>query len=68
MPKTMALTKSECANELRVSENTLNVWLKNGKGPAYVRVGRKYLFSRASIASFLQNNSNQPPAAGSAEN
>jgi len=66
MVDTLALMKSECANELRISDNTLSAWLKAGKGPDFVRIGRKYLFSKTSIEKFLQNNS-RPPAVGSAE-
>jgi len=63
---TMGLTLGEAANELRVSQNTLASWVKAGRVP-YIRIGRKYLFSREEIASFLKGQY-QPPAAGAAAN
>jgi excisionase family DNA binding protein len=61
--ETMALTLGECANELRISQNTLTSWIKSNKGPTYIRIGRKYLFSREEVAAFLRGQGNQPPAA-----
>ncbi len=60
--ETLGLTKSEAAHELRISENTLTAWVKAGRVP-YIRIGRKYLFSRDELNRFLKGQCN-PPASG----
>jgi len=63
---TMGLTLSEASIECRVSQNTFASWVRAGRVP-YIRIGRKYLFSREEIAKFLKGEY-QPPAAGAAAN
>jgi len=64
--ETMGLTLSEASHQLRVSDNTLREWLRKNKGPQYIRIGRKYLFSRESIAAFLRGQSCNNPPTGTA--
>ena len=62
--ETMGLTLGEASIECRVSQNTFASWVKAGRVP-YIRIGRKYLFSREEIARFLKGEY-QPPTGTSA--
>lgn len=54
--ETLGYTLSEAANQCRVSDHTMRAWLKAGVGPKFIKVGRKYLFSRESLVEFLNGN------------
>lgn len=54
--ETLGYTLSEAANQCRVSDHTMRGWVKQGIGPKYIKIGRKYLFSRESIIDFLNGN------------
>lgn len=33
--------------------NTVEAWRKRGKGPAYIRLGNRYLYPRKAVAKYL---------------
>lgn len=47
------LDECSLARELRVNRRTLIRWRDTGVGPAFVRIGRKVLYSRAAVADWL---------------
>lgn len=49
-------TTQEAADILRISTMTLCNWRKNGRGPAYARVGRKILYSHRAITAFFNEH------------
>lgn len=51
--QTLGLTLVEASNECRVSPNTFMAWVRAGRVP-YIRIGRKYLFSRELLNDFLK--------------
>lgn len=47
------MTIKEVASELRQSESTLRFWRANGRGPAFIKVGRRLLLRRSDLERFL---------------
>lgn len=37
------------------TENTVEAWRKRGHGPAYIRLGNRYLYPRKSVAEFMES-------------
>lgn len=56
LPQPATLNVSEAAFYLGVSESTLNTWRTRGKGPRYVRLGRKVLYRVAALNDYLLSN------------
>lgn len=56
LPQPATLNVSEAAFYLGVSESTLNTWRTRGKGPRYVRLGRKVLYRIAALNDYLLSN------------
>lgn len=50
------LTTVEVAQYLRIRVNTLEQWRSRGKGPAFVRVGRRVRYRRREIDRWLKRN------------
>ena len=48
------LSSPDVAKLLDVSERTLEFWRYAGKGPAYVRVGRRVRYRPADVEAFLE--------------
>lgn len=48
------LTTEELAAELRTTPETVRYWHKVGKGPQSFKVGRRRLYSRASVNVFVE--------------
>jgi hypothetical protein len=46
-------TQDELAVELDVSPKTLDRWALEGKGPAITKVGRRILYSKKAVATWL---------------
>lgn len=49
-------TTQEAAEILRISPITLCNWRNAGRGPAFSRIGRKYLYSHRAIVAFFNEN------------
>ncbi len=47
------MTGAEVARRLRLSEWTLRQWRRNGRGPAYIRVGRLVRYRAADVEAYL---------------
>jgi excisionase family DNA binding protein len=47
------LTQQQLADELEVSQRTLERWRQQGTGPAFIRVGRSPRYRRADIDAWL---------------
>lgn len=56
LPQPATLNVSGAASYLGVSESTLNTWRTRGKGPRYVRLGRKVLYRVAALNDYLLSN------------
>lgn len=54
------LTKSELASMLRVSSRTISNYIRSGALPEPVKIGRRALWSRATLLAFLR--AQQPQA------
>lgn len=49
------LTADECARMCRISTRTLEKWRSEGKGPAFVKIGRMVKYSRSGIVLWLRS-------------
>jgi excisionase family DNA binding protein len=47
------LTTVQAAHLLSLHPDTLRVWRKRSHGPAWIRVGNRYRYSREAIEAFL---------------
>lgn len=54
------LTESEAAVRLGLKVATLRAWRHQGRGPAFVRLGRAIRYLPDDIDDFLQTNRQQP--------
>jgi predicted site-specific integrase-resolvase len=50
------LSSADVAEWLDVSERTLEFWRYVGKGPAYVKVGKRVRYRPADVEAFLEAN------------
>ena len=50
------LSEKEAAPILRLTVKTLQMWRALKKGPRFIRVGRRVMYPRAEIQSFLARN------------
>ena len=57
------LTEIEAAARLGLKVATLRAWRHQGKGPAFVRLGRAIRYLRSDIDEFLAANRHPPRAA-----
>ncbi|TAH67629.1 MAG: DNA-binding protein [Rhodopseudomonas palustris] len=53
---------TEAATLLRQKPQTLAAWRCDGKGPEYVKIGRRVLYRRDAISSWLASQIVQPGA------
>jgi excisionase family DNA binding protein len=57
------LTETEAAARLGLKVATLRAWRNQGRGPAYVRLGRAVRYLTADIEEFLTSNRHTPRTA-----
>jgi hypothetical protein len=50
---TLFFTQAELAVELGITKKTLDRWKTAGRGPSITKLGRKILYSRRAVASWL---------------
>jgi hypothetical protein len=50
------LTTQEAADFLRLKKNTLEVWRIQGRGPAFLKLGSRVLYERATLETFAAAN------------
>lgn len=48
------LSQREAASELKVCERTLDRWRRLGEGPPITKLGRRILYRRTSLQSWLR--------------
>jgi predicted site-specific integrase-resolvase len=58
------LTEIEAAGRLGLKVATLRAWRHQGKGPAFVRLGRAIRYLPTDIEEFLVANRHQPKSVG----
>jgi hypothetical protein len=51
------------AVDLHQQTGTLAAWRNQGRGPAYVKIGRRVFYRRADIASWLAGQRREPKTA-----
>lgn len=56
-PVAPLLTTVDVASALRVSERTLRLWIKDGKFPAPMKVGRGARWQRADVETWIEQAS-----------
>ena len=56
------MTESEAASRLGLKVATLRAWRHQGRGPAYVRLGRAVRYLAVDIDDFLNSNRHGPGA------
>lgn len=56
------LTEGEAATRLGLKVATLRAWRNQGRGPAYVRLGRAIRYLSADLDEFLHSNRHNPRA------
>jgi excisionase family DNA binding protein len=54
------LTESEAAARLGLKIATLRAWRHQGKGPAFLRLGRAIRYLQTDLDEFVQANRHQP--------
>jgi excisionase family DNA binding protein len=54
------LTETEAAARLGLKVPTLRAWRSQGRGPAYIRLGRAIRYLPTDIDEFLQSNRHRP--------
>ena len=54
------MTESEAASRLGLKVATLRAWRHQGRGPAYVRLGRAVRYLAIDIDDFLNSNRHNP--------
>jgi len=47
------LSATEAAEYLKVAKQTLAVWRLSGRGPAYMKIGRKIAYSKDTLNAYL---------------
>ena len=57
------LTESEAAARLGLKVATLRAWRHQGRGPAYVRLGRAIRYLTTDVEDFLRSNRHSPRTA-----
>jgi excisionase family DNA binding protein len=57
------MPESEAASRLGLKVATLRAWRHQGKGPAYVRLGRAVRYLASDIDDFLNSNRHSPRTA-----
>jgi hypothetical protein len=51
----------------QATPKTVEAWRKRGQGPAYILIGRRYLYPRKAVAKYLEQlTRGRAPSAGSA--
>ena len=50
------MTAEQVAAQIQISDKTLRKWRWEGKGPRYVKVGRKVAYRPADVEAFVQAN------------
>lgn len=58
------LNETEAAARLGLKVATLRAWRNQGRGPAYVRLGRAIRYLAVDIEEFLQSNRHSPRPTG----
>ena len=61
-PCNQPLTETEAAARLGLKVATLRAWRNQGRGPAYVRLGRAIRYLATDLEEFLQSNRHNPRA------
>jgi excisionase family DNA binding protein len=61
------LTESEAAARLGLKVATLRAWRHQGRGPAYVRLGRAVRYLTTDIDDFIRSNRHSPRTAKQAD-
>ncbi len=59
-PAERLLTRPEAAELLRVKVQTLAVWACEGRGPAYIKVGRSVRYRREVLEAWLESQTVRP--------
>ena len=54
------MTESEAASRLGLKVATLRAWRHQGRGPAYLRLGRAVRYLASDIDEFLSSNRHNP--------
>ena len=61
------VTEAEAAVRLGLKVATLRAWRNQGRGPAYVRLGRAIRYLPTDLDEFLQSNRHRPRAGQGAD-
>lgn len=56
------LNEEDMANALGLTTNTLRMWRCEGKGPAFVKVGKSVFYRLVDVAEWLSQSVRQPSA------
>jgi len=48
------LTTDELAHQLKISKNTLAAWRVSGKGPEFVKLGRRVVYDPKAIFAWVE--------------
>ena len=61
-PTNQPLTETDAAARLGLKVATLRAWRNQGRGPAYVRLGRAIRYLSTDLDEFLHSNRHNPRA------
>lgn len=48
------LTTREAADQLRVSQDTMRRWRREGGGPEYLKIGGRYYYEQADLDAYIK--------------
>lgn len=54
--KTKYMTPAEVEQEFKIKKGTLANWRSQGRGPSYIKCGRKVLYSAEKFVEWLESN------------
>jgi Helix-turn-helix domain len=57
-------SEHEAARELRQSVRTVRLWRQQGKGPNWIKIGRKIFYSRTALLSWISGLEHKPVRTG----
>lgn len=49
------LDKKQLAEKLNISVKTIDLWMRSGKGPRFIRIGKLVRFKKQDVEEFIEN-------------
>ena len=63
MAHELLMTQEEAAESLRAKPTTMQWWRTTGRGPKYVKLGRRVFYRQSDLDAFIAAGEREPAAA-----